>query len=120
MRKRYLFFDIDGTLLAGGYAGYIPVSAKRALRRLEQEGHFLCIATGRAQCMALPYMQELGFQNMVSDGGNGITVDGRLLGIEPLCKEDVCALIRECDEKGIATPAWFRTSAFLFLLATAT
>ena len=29
-------------------------------------------------------------------------VDGRLLGIEPLCKEDVCALIRECDEKGIA------------------
>ena len=101
MRKRYLFFDIDGTLLAGGYAGYIPASAKRALRRLEQEGHFLCIATG-AQCMALPYMQELGFQNMVSDGGNGITVDGRLLGIEPLCKEDVCALIRECDEKGIA------------------
>ena len=91
MRKRYLFFDIDGTLLAGGYAGYIPASAKRALRRLEQEGH-----------MALPYMQELGFQNMVSDGGNGITVDGRLLGIEPLCKEDVCALIRECDEKGIA------------------
>ncbi len=76
MRKRYLFFDIDGTLLAGGYAGYIPVSAKSALRRLEQEGHFLCIATGRAQCMALPYMQELGFH--------------------------VCALIRECDEKGIA------------------
>ncbi len=102
MKRRYLFFDIDGTLLAGGYAGYIPESTKRALRRLEQEGHFLCIATGRAQCMALPYMQELGFQNMVSDGGNGITVDGRLLGIEPLCKEDVCALIRECDEKGIA------------------
>ena len=78
------------------------ILTKCALRRLEQEGHFLCIATGRAQCMALPYMQELGFQNMVSDGGNGITVDGRLLGIEPLCKEDVCALIRECDEKGIA------------------
>ena len=31
MRKRYLFFDIDGTLLAGGYAGYIPVSAKRVV-----------------------------------------------------------------------------------------
>lgn len=100
-RKRYLFFDIDGTLLAGGYRGYIPESTKLAIRKLEAEGHFLAIATGRAQFMALPYMKELGFRNMVSDGGCGLTVDGRLLGIEPLCKSDVTALIRECEAKGI-------------------
>ena len=101
-RKRYLFFDIDGTLLAGGVHGYIPESTKLALRKLKEAGHFTAIATGRAQHMALPYMQELGFDNMVSDGGYAVTIEKELLGIEPLCREDVIALLRECDEKGFA------------------
>ena len=101
-RKRYLFFDIDGTLLAGGVHGYIPESTRLALRKLEEAGHFTAIATGRAQHMALPYMRELGFDNMVSDGGNAVTIEGELLGIEPLQREDVLALLRECDGKGFA------------------
>ncbi len=102
MRKRYLFFDIDGTLLAGGYEhGYVPDSAREALRRLRENGHFLAIATGRSNAMARPIMDALGFENMVSDGGFGLTVDGRLLGIRPLCGEDVAALVRECGEKGL-------------------
>ena len=99
-KKKYIFFDIDGTLLAGGYAGYVPESTKLALRKLKEAGHFTAIATGRAQWMALPYMRELGFENMVSDGGYGITLGNELLGIEPLCREDVIALIRECQAKG--------------------
>ncbi len=96
-----MFFDIDGTLLAGGYLGHVPDSTKRAMEKLREAGHFLSIATGRAQSMAVPYMKMLGIENMVSDGGNGLTVDGELLGIEPLCKEDVAALVRECEEKGL-------------------
>ena len=99
-RKRYLFFDIDGTLLAGGYLGYVPESTKRAIEKLREAGHFISIATGRAQSMAAPYMKLLGIENMVSDGGNGLTVDGELVGIEPLCKEDVADLVRECEERG--------------------
>ena len=46
-RKKYLFFDIDGTLAAGGYEHfYIPDSALLALEKLRKAGHFLCIATG--------------------------------------------------------------------------
>lgn len=102
MRKRYLFFDIDGTLLAGGYEkGYIPESAKEALRKLKEEGHFLAIATGRAHAMAVDYMRELGFDNMVSDGGYAVTINHKLLGIRPLPKDKVVALVRECDIKGI-------------------
>ena len=70
MRKRYLFFDIDGTLLAGGYENsYIPLSTKEALCRLRDQGHFLAIATGRSHAMAKETMHALGFENMVSDGG---------------------------------------------------
>ena len=69
-RKRYLFFDIDRTLTAGGYQkSYVPESAKFALAKMRSDGHFLCLATGRSQAMALEYMRELGFENMVSDGG---------------------------------------------------
>lgn len=100
MRKRYLFFDIDGTLLAGGYENsYIPLSTKEALCRLRDQGHFLAIATGRSHAMAKETMHALGFENMVSDGGHGITVENRLLGIKPLRKEEVLTLLRECDEQ---------------------
>ena len=104
MKKRYLFFDIDGTLIAGGYgADCVPESAKIALRILRENGHFLSIATGRSQAMAYDIMCELGFENMVHDGGNGITLNGKLIGsIEPLKKEEVLSLVKECDEKGIA------------------
>lgn len=102
MRKRYLFFDIDGTLIAGGYAsGYVPDSAKEALKLLKRQGHFLAIATGRSNAMARPIMEELGFVNMVSDGGYGITIDNRLLGIKPLPKEHIVALVRECEERDL-------------------
>lgn len=102
MRKRYLFFDIDRTLTAGGYdRSYIPQSAKLALAEMRRAGHFLCLATGRSEAKARGYMRELGFENMVSDGGYGVTVDGELLGIDPLPKAKIVRLVRECTDKGI-------------------
>ena len=101
-RKRYLFFDIDGTLLAGSYQNpYVPESTKEALRILRDNGNFTCIATSRPQAMALELMEELGFENMVSDGGYGITVGRQLLEIRPLDKDKVVRLIHECRQKDI-------------------
>ena len=102
MKKRYLFFDIDGTLAAGGYGNtYVPDSAKLALRKCREAGHFLCIATGRLQAMAVDYMHELGFRNMVSDGGYGITIEDKFYGITPLPRDLVIALVDECIAKGM-------------------
>ena len=44
----------------------------------------------------------IGFKNMVSDGGNGITIDNKLIKIDPLERESVVKLLEECDEKGFA------------------
>ena len=88
MKRKYIFFDIDGTLVAGGYGNsYIPDATKLALEHLRSAGHFLAIATGRSQAMAVDYMRELGFENMVSDGGYGVTINGELIEIAPLDKE---------------------------------
>ena len=74
MDRKYLFFDIDGTLAAGGYEHtYVPESTMLALRKLRKAGHFLCIATGRSNGMAVAFMDAFEIKNMVSDGGNGLT-----------------------------------------------
>ena len=62
-RKRYFFFDIDGTLAVGNPGRYIPKSAKDAI---------------------------------------GITIDNKLIKIDPLERESVVKLLEECDEKGFA------------------
>ena len=104
MRRKYFFFDIDDTLLVHGQnweGDYVPDSTKEALRLLEEKGHFVAIATGRSYCMAEQYMKDLGFRNMVHDGGNGITIDGKMMGIEPLDYEKCLAFLDECEEKGL-------------------
>lgn len=99
---KFFFFDIDGTL-ASGKPGHqtVPASTKYVLKKLEEAGHILSIATGRSYAMACDYMHELGFENMVSDGGHGVTIADQLLGIEPLNYQDCLDLIDECEEKGM-------------------
>ncbi len=102
MKKKYIFFDIDGTLAAGKVGEqYVPESTKLAIEKLREQGHFTAIATGRSYAMAKGHMEELGFSNMVSDGGNGVTIDNELLGIEPLEYEKCLALIDECRQKNV-------------------
>lgn len=101
-KKKYLFFDIDGTLAAGGYGDtYIPKSTELALTKLREAGHFLCVATGRSRAMAVDYMRQLGFENMVSDGGYGVTINNKLIGIQPIDRSKVIHLIDECLQKNI-------------------
>lgn len=105
MKRKFFFFDIDGTL-AVGVPGkqYIPDSTKLALKKLKEAGHFLAIATGRSYAMAVDHMKALGFENMVSDGGNGITINGQLLEIKPLDYNKCLKLIDECKKKTLFGP----------------
>ncbi len=101
-RKRYIFFDIDGTLIPkGAYTAEVPESTRKAIEMMKAAGHFLCLATGRSEALAAGYMRQLGFENMVSDGGYGVTIEGKLLGITPLPKDLIVRLTDECREKGI-------------------
>lgn len=58
-KRKYLFFDIDGTISVGiPGRQYIPDSTKAALEQLRKAGHFLSIATGRAEAMARDHMHS--------------------------------------------------------------
>lgn len=101
MNKKFIFFDIDGTLTNDNPGGIILPSTLRTLRKLEENGHFVAIATGRSYTMAKVAMEEASISNAVCCGGNGLVVDNEVLYIEPIEKNKALKVINECKEKGI-------------------
>ncbi len=100
MRKKYFFFDIDGTLTDRKTDLIVP-SAKEALHKLQENGHFVAIATGRAHYKAREFSEEVGIYNLVCCGGGGIVLDGKLLYNEPLDREKAHAILKHADEEKI-------------------
>ena len=103
MNKKYFFFDIDGTLLRYNQGNvFFPKSTKLAIQKLHEQGHFIAIATGRSYPLAKPTMDLLDIHHMVSDGGNGITINDELIDVMPLDHKKCVELIEECNKKGYA------------------
>ncbi len=99
MDKKYFFFDIDGTLTDNTTKKVVP-SALEALALLEQNGHFVAIATGRAHYKARPFMEEVKLKNMVCSGGAALVVDHQLIQNEPLDLTKAIAVCKEAEQLG--------------------
>lgn len=100
-KRKFIFFDIDGTLTDDNPGGDILPSTTETLKKLRQKGHFVALATGRGQHYAYSFMEENGFTNMVSDGGNGITIDKKLISLDPLDRNLSLTLIAEMIKKRV-------------------
>ena len=79
MKRKYFFFDIDGTLTDRATNKIVP-SAALAVQKLRDAGHFVAINTGRAHYKARKFFDENGFDNMVCNGGKAIVID-RVVGL---------------------------------------
>ena len=101
MEKKYFFFDIDGTLTNQNPGGEILPSTFKTLDDLRAKGHFVSIATGRAHWQALEFSKQIGINNLITDGGNGLTIDDEVVSIVPLEKKLALEIINECVEKDI-------------------
>ncbi|MDE6953923.1 MAG: Cof-type HAD-IIB family hydrolase [Erysipelotrichales bacterium] len=99
MVKKYFFFDIDGTL-TNKETGEIVPSAKEAIRLLQENGHFVCIATGRAYYKTRQFAKKMGIRHIVSNGGAAITINNQLLENKPLPYQKAVALCDEAQNKG--------------------
>lgn len=100
MTKKFFFFDFDGTLAVGS-SGQVPEVTRYTLKRLQENGHFVAMATGRLQADAIRRCEAIGIRHLVSDGGNGITLDGKLLSLDSLDPFYSIKLLEELDIKGI-------------------
>ncbi len=99
MRKKYFFFDIDGTLTDNKTKQIVP-SAQEALMKLQEAGHFVSIATGRAHYKARAFMDSIYLHNMVCCGGGALVVDDVLLYNHPLDLEKAKAIAHQADDLG--------------------
>ncbi len=100
MKKKYFFFDIDGTLTDEATHRIVP-SALQTLRDLEKQGHFVSIATGRIHYKAKAFADGIGIHNMVCSGGGCLVYQDRIVKNLPLERETALDVLRKADEKGI-------------------
>lgn len=64
---KYLFFDIDGTLV--NFKAQMPESAKAALKEAQANGHRLFICTGRGRAQIYPFLLDFGFDGIIGAAG---------------------------------------------------
>lgn len=100
MDKKYFFFDIDGTLTDNATHKIVP-SAKRTLHQLEENGHFVAIATGRAHYKAMAFADAIGINNLVCFGGGCLVRNGEIVSDLALPKEDAVRLIEQAEADGL-------------------
>lgn len=79
MNRKLLFFDIDGTLLAGGIPGYIPESAIEALTQAQKNGHYIFINSGRTFAFMPDLIKEFPFDGYVCGCGTEVILHGKSL-----------------------------------------
>lgn len=99
MEKKYIFFDIDGTLTNKETGEIIP-SAKETIKKLQEKGHFVCIATGRAYYKTKEFAKMAGIHHIVSNGGAAITIHDKMIENKPLDHDKAVALCEEAQNKG--------------------
>ena len=96
---KYFFFDIDGTL-TNIHTGELVESGIRTLRKLEENGHFTAIATGRAYYKTVDIAKRAGIRNFVANGGAVLVLEDRLIRNAPLDREKALRIIHEADDLG--------------------
>lgn len=82
-----VFLDIDGTLVAD--KGIVPVSAIKAIKLAQENGHKVFLCTGRAMPEIYPFILEIGFDGIIACGGNYVVIDGNILLDRSFARENL-------------------------------
>lgn len=116
MKKKFIFFDIDGTLTIKE-TGEIPLSVRKTIKKLQGK-HFVCIASGRAYYKVKDVVKDLEISYVVANGGAAIAVDGELVGNYPLDRDKAIKLLRQADELDLGWLVAFEDSISVIMRDT--
>ena len=104
MNRKLLFFDIDGTLLAGGIPGYIPDSAMEALTQAQANGHYIFINSGRTYGFMPEAIKEFPFDGYVCGCGTEVIFHGETLyhyDLDDSLKRSLDDILTECKIQAV-------------------
>lgn len=99
-RKQIFFFDIDGTLV-DSTTHIVPESTRCALRKLREEGHLLCISTGRSlhSTMDGGFDQLIDWDIYLCNNGQAIyDHEKNNIHLVPIPQHSVDACIKKAEE----------------------
>lgn len=100
MHKKLIFFDLDGTLISHS-TNSVPPKTKLAIQKLQENGHIVAIATGRAPSLFYGIEKELGIDTYVASNGRYCIHQGHVVLNDPIPKEDVHQLVLLCEKEKI-------------------
>jgi len=93
--RKVIFFDVDGTIVTGDHV--IPDSAREALHRAHEKGHFLVVNTGRPYGHVEEQVRALPFDGFVCSLGGYIRWQGQELFYREPSRE-LCLRVRALAE----------------------
>lgn len=93
MMKRMIFFDIDGTLL--DHEKKVPATTRESIRQLQEAGHIVAIATGRAPYHFEELREELGIDSYVCLNGQYVVHEGKPIYGNPLAQDSLQQLTEQ-------------------------
>lgn len=76
--KKVIFLDLDGTIISHK-TNSVPESTKEAIKKLQQNGHFVVIATGRVPALFYGIEKELGIDTFVAANGRIVEYKGEII-----------------------------------------
>ena len=94
-----IFFDVDGTLIEGTHPDYryMRENVQKAIRKLQEQGHYVFIASGRSFAFLDEKIKSFGFDGYVLLNGAVIFFHDKIIYRAPLAKDFVQHLTSVCD-----------------------
>lgn len=97
MGVKYIFLDIDGTLVGKNAA--IPESAKTAIRKARENGHKVFIGSGRSRCEMHEGILDIELDGIVGSAGAYVEVDGKVIYHQPMTEKMNAELLNYFEMK---------------------
>lgn len=99
MKKKLLFFDIDGTLYNS--MKKLPNSAREAIEEARKRGHEIAIATGRSPFFLKEVSEELQIDSYVSFNGQFVVYKGQAISKRPIPQKSLQKLTDLAEKKNL-------------------
>ncbi|WP_238884062.1 HAD family hydrolase [Clostridium sp. YIM B02551] len=100
--KKAVFFDIDGTLIdcLNGLTDITP-RVKKAIRKLQERGDYVFLATGRPYAFLNEALLNFGFNGFVLTNGSYVKLADKCIYKEAIKKETVKEIVGKFEELNI-------------------
>ena len=98
MNKKYVFVDLDGTILDYNTHS-VPESAIRAMNLAKENGHELILATGRPPALFYGIDKELGFDSYIASNGRVVVHHGTIIFDSPIPESSIESLLDICQRE---------------------